>query len=249
MSLALAEAVTSFPNDCLPPEGDYKSKDALFASINAWAATKGYAFTTGRSTKERSGKQTITYTCNRFCRPPSVSRERQRKTTTRGTSCQFSVLAKESLDKSTWTLRHRPDKRYSLHNHEPSQHPSAHPAHRQLSKDDAAQLQNLVSSGVAPKDIRTYIRQNGNSIATQQDVYNRIAATRRDIWEGQSIIHALANQLDREGFWSRMPSCSRWPGYSCSNRLPRLRGIPPGLPRNPLPGLHIQDQQIQHAAP
>jgi hypothetical protein len=192
MSLLSAEAVASFADDCLPLERDYESRDALFASINEWAATKGYAFSTGRSTKEKSGRQTITYTCDRSCRPPSASRERQRRTTTRGTNCPFSVLAKESLDKGTWTLRHRPDKRFSVHNHEPSQHPSAHPAHRQLSKDDAAQLASLVNSGVAPKDIRTYIRQNGNSIATQQDVYNRIAATRRDICEGQSTIHALA---------------------------------------------------------
>jgi hypothetical protein len=204
MSLLSAEAVASFADDCLPPERDYESRDALFASINEWAATKGYAFSTGRSTKEKSGRQTITYTCDQSCRPPSASRERQRRTTTRGTNCPFSVLAKESLDKGTWTLRHRPGKRFSVHNHEPSQHPSAHPAHRQLSKDDAAQLASLVNSGVAPKNIRTYIRQNGNSIATQQDVYNRIAATRRDICEGQSTIHALANQLDREGFWSRM---------------------------------------------
>jgi hypothetical protein len=204
MSLPSAEAVTSFPDDCLPPERDYESRDALFASINAWAVIKGYAFTTGRSTKEKTGRQTITYACDRSCRPPAVSKERQRKTTFRGTGCQFSVLAKESLDKSTWTLRHRPDKRFSVHNHEPSHDPSAHPAHRQLSEDDTIQLTNLVNSGIAPKDIRTYLRQNGNSITTQQDVYNRIAATRRDICEGQSTIHALANQLDREGFWSRI---------------------------------------------
>ncbi|KAJ0130835.1 Catechol 1,2-dioxygenase [Fusarium oxysporum f. sp. albedinis] len=55
-----------------------------------------------------------------------------RKTTTRGTGCPFSVLAKESLDKTTWSLQHRPDKEYPKHNHPPSQHPSAHPVHRKL---------------------------------------------------------------------------------------------------------------------
>jgi hypothetical protein len=57
---------------------------------------------------------------------------------------------------------------------------------------------------VAPKDIRTYIRQNSNTIATQQDIYNRIADSKRELYEGQSTIHAFANHLDKEGFWNRM---------------------------------------------
>jgi hypothetical protein len=47
------------------------------------------------------------------------------------------------------------------------------------------------------------VRQGG-SLATRQDIYNRIADARRDACEGQSPIHALANQLDKEGFWSRI---------------------------------------------
>lgn len=194
----------SFPDDCLPPEGEYESRDALFKAINTWAQPKGYAFTTGKSTREKSGRQTVTYSCDRCCQPPSAFRERRRKTTTRGTGCQFSVLAKESLDKTVWTLRHRPDRRFSIHNHEPSQHPSAHPVHRILSKETVTTLASLSNAGIAPKDIRTYIRQNHNVMATQQDIYNRIADTKRAVCEGQSSIHALANQLDKEGFWSRM---------------------------------------------
>ena len=197
-------ALGAFREGCLPPECDYESRDALFKAINAWAAPRGYAFTTGKSTKEKTGRRTVTYSCDRSCRPPNSSKERQRKTTTRGTGCPFSVLAKESRDKKTWTLRHRPDERFSLHNHEPSQHPSAHPIHCTLSEEDTAHLRSLSNAGIAPKDIRTYIRQNTSSIATQQDIYNRIASARRDICEGQSTINALANQLDREGFWNRM---------------------------------------------
>ena len=63
----------------------------------------------------------------RHCLPPPTSTKRGRNTTTRGTGCQYSVLAKESLDKTTWILKHRIDKRFSTHNHELSQHPSAHP--------------------------------------------------------------------------------------------------------------------------
>ncbi|KAM5528545.1 hypothetical protein FOXYSP1_19026 [Fusarium oxysporum f. sp. phaseoli] len=198
------EAVTSFPEDCLPPERDYESRDALFQAINTWALPRGYAFTTGRSSRSTSGRQIVTYACDRWCRPPSASRDRQRKTTTRGTNCPFSIIAKESLDKTTWSLRHRPDRRFALHNHEPSQDPSAHPAHRKLSSKEKSTVASLANAGVPPKDIRTYIRQNSDSIATQQDIYNRIADSKRDLCEGQSTIHALANQLDKEGFWNRM---------------------------------------------
>ncbi|PNP59906.1 hypothetical protein FNYG_14768 [Fusarium nygamai] len=34
----------SFPDDCLPSERDYTSRDAVFKAINSWAAPRGYAF-------------------------------------------------------------------------------------------------------------------------------------------------------------------------------------------------------------
>jgi len=202
---ANANAITmaAFPGDCVPPEAIYDSREALFRSINAWAATRGYAFSTGKSTKEKSGRLTVTYACDRTFLLPTTRRERERirKTTTRGTGCPFSVLAKESPD-NTWILKHRPDRRFSIHNHEPSQHPSAHPVHRQLSQG-TSQLATLSNAGLAPKEIQTLVRQSG-SLATRQDIYNRIADVRRDACEGQSPIQALANQLDKEGFWSRI---------------------------------------------
>ena len=193
--------MASFPDNCLPPEAIYESREALFRSINVWAAAKGYAFSTGKSTKEKSGRITVTYACDRVFLVPTTARERLRKTTTRGTGCPFSVLAKESPD-NTWALKHRPDRCFSVHNHEPSHHPSAHPVHRQLS-GGTSQLASLSNAGIAPKEIQTLVRQSG-SLATRQDIYNRIADVRRDTCEGQSPIHALANQLDKEGFWSRI---------------------------------------------
>jgi hypothetical protein len=65
-------------------------------------------------------------------------------------------------------------------------------------------VSTLSNAGVAPKDIRTYIQQNSNSLATQQDIYNQIAVTKRVICEGQSTINALASQLEKEGFWCRI---------------------------------------------
>ena len=142
---------------------------------------------------------TVTYACGRAFEPPS--RSCIRKTTSRGTGCLFSVTAKETSS-NTWIVKHCLDHCFSIHNHEPSQHPSAHPVHRKLS-GGISQLESLTKAGIAPKEIQTIVRQSG-SLATRQDIYNKIADIRRDACEGQSPIHALANQLDKEGFWSRI---------------------------------------------
>lgn len=146
----------SFPNDYLPPEQDYESREALATAINTWAAARGYAFITRKSTTKSSGRKIVTYACDRSWKPQaSIEMERKRKSTTRGTSCPFSVLAKESSDSTTWSLRHRPDVGCSQHNHPPSQHPSAHPVHRQLDSSGKATISELISAGIAPKDRET----------------------------------------------------------------------------------------------
>lgn len=53
------------------------------------------------------------------------------------------------------------------------------------------------------KEIQTYIQQGG-SLVTRQDIYNRITDVRQNVYEGQSPIHTFANQLDKEGFYSRI---------------------------------------------
>lgn len=122
--------VKQFPDDCLPPEGEYSSRDALYTAINLWAAARGYAFVTGKSRKTQNGRRLVTYVCDRGGEPPMASNARQRSTTTRRIGCQFSILAKESLDKATWRLTHRQGSGFSQHNHEPSTNISAHPVHR-----------------------------------------------------------------------------------------------------------------------
>ena len=151
-----------FSDDCLPPEAEYESRNALVAAINAWAAPRGYAFVTARSSKEKTsrgktGKLTVTYACDRHCRPPDPTIERILNTSTRGTLCEFSVTAKESYDKTTWTLKHRQETRFSIHNHEPSWYISAHPALRVLDKIDGGIVDSLSNTGIAPRDIRTYM--------------------------------------------------------------------------------------------
>ena len=122
--------MATFPDDCLPPEGFFESRQTLYESINAYAKPRGYAFTTQRSTKGDNGFLKVFYAYDRSRRQPSLDdlREGKRKTTTRITNCPFSVLAKESNE--GWTLKHRPEVHFAIHNHEPSLHPSAHSVHR-----------------------------------------------------------------------------------------------------------------------
>ncbi|KJZ69936.1 hypothetical protein HIM_10674 [Hirsutella minnesotensis 3608] len=194
----------AFPSDTLPPKGTYESRESLVAAINTWAKPRGYAFTTGKSLKTANGRVRVILACDRNKPPPSASTERVRRTTSRRTGCKFSVLAKQSRDGTTWALTHRPDGECARHNHPPSEDPSAHPAHRRLTEQDAATISSLALSGTAPRDIRTYVHNHSDTLATQRDIYNRIAATRRDLREGQSSIEALVDQLYSEGFWCRV---------------------------------------------
>ncbi|KAL2104886.1 hypothetical protein VUR80DRAFT_9413 [Thermomyces stellatus] len=159
-------AQTTFPDDVLPPEGTYDSRQALLTATNSWAKPRGYAFATGKSLKTPSGRVKVIFSCDQNWLPPSTSTARKRRTCSRETGCKFSVLAKESLDGASWVLSYRPGQEYNLHNHEPSPHPSAHPAHRKLSSEDISLVTGLANAGIPPKDIRTYIRQNSNTITT-----------------------------------------------------------------------------------
>lgn len=191
-----------FPDDILPPEGDFDSRKAVFDHINYWAKPRGYAFTTGKSVKTSNGRVKVFFACDRNKAPPNESINRKRRTTSQRTSCLFSVVAKESLDKTTWVLRHRPDPKFSKHNHPPSPEPSVHRTHRQLADEDVAVIAGLTTAGIPPREIRTYIRQTSNSLITQQDVYNHAAETRQKLFQGQGSIQALVNQLNDEGFRS-----------------------------------------------
>ncbi|PCG88148.1 Hypothetical protein PENO1_111880 [Penicillium occitanis (nom. inval.)] len=197
-------ALEGFSSDILPPEGDFNSRKAVFDYVNSWAKPRGYAFTTGKSLKTSNGRVKVFFACDRNKPPPNPSSNRKRRTSSQRTNCLFSVVAKDSLDGTTWALRHRPDPKFCEHNHPPSTEPSVHRVHRRLPDEEANVIADLTTAGVPPREIRTYIRQTSNALATQQDVYNLAASTRRKLVQGQSSIQALVNQLNDEDFWSRV---------------------------------------------
>ncbi|KAG6990012.1 PKS-NRPS hybrid synthetase [Fusarium oxysporum f. sp. conglutinans] len=192
-----------FPDDVLPPEGTYSSREQVREAINDWARPRGYAFSISKSRTYANGKRECVFSCDRGAgRTPSLSGSRE--TSTRRTGCLFSVLAKEDRITGNWLLKHRQGTQFHTHNHEPSLHPTAHPSHRQLSREDQLKVQNLSNAGIVPKKIRSYLREHSDTIATQQDIYNCISESKRALAKGQSTIHALADELNKEGFWSRI---------------------------------------------
>ncbi|KAL9561324.1 hypothetical protein ACKAV7_014679 [Fusarium commune] len=196
-----------FPDDAMPPEGQYSSREELVTAINAWAAPRGYAFSVKSSVVTPSGRTRVIYSCDRGAgKAPKVkpAKERKRKTTTRRTGCQFSIAAKESLCKTVWSLTHRPGPGFDRHNHEPSFSERAHPVHRHLSSPDRSTVHKLSNAGIEPRKIQSYLHLNSDTLATQQDIYNYIAQGKRELAKGQSNMHALANELENEGFWSQI---------------------------------------------
>jgi hypothetical protein len=145
-----APSSTSMP---LPPEAKYSSKEELYASIQAWAAQHHYAFRIERSTKiQNSGRTRILYSCDRARLAPPANhpqkslQDRQRRTATRKTGCQFLIIACKGMD-TQWELRHRPGTEYSVHNHPPSQSISSYPAHRKLAQAEINQARSLHNVG------------------------------------------------------------------------------------------------------
>ncbi|KAL9565692.1 hypothetical protein ACKAV7_009874 [Fusarium commune] len=170
-----------FPDDAMPPEGQYSSREELVTAINAWAAPRGYAFSVKSSVVTPSGRTRVIYSCDRGAgKAPKVkpAKERKRKTTTRRTGCQFSIAAKESLCKTVWSLTHRPGPGFDRHNHEPSFSERAHPVHRHLSSPDRSTVHKLSNAGIEPRKIQSYLHLNSDTLATQQDIYNYITQDR-----------------------------------------------------------------------
>ncbi|KAF5962904.1 transposase [Fusarium bulbicola] len=200
------ELASQWPDDVLPPEAVYTSREALLADINKWAKARGYTFITRRTTHTANGRACIYFSCDRgggkYTSVPDNKRKRKR--TTQRTECKFSVIGKESLCKTKWSLRHRPDASFSYHNHEPTVGSGvAHTTHRKLADEDVLMVKKLTLAGVEQRQIKSYLLQNTNTLFIDSDLTNCISRAKQDLANGQSHMVALLHHLDTEGFWSR----------------------------------------------
>jgi hypothetical protein len=206
----------------LPPEATYSSKEELYAAIKAFAAQHYYAFIIGRSNKINNGpRMKIFYNCDRYGSPPpdnhpkNYLQARKRRTATRKTGCQFSIVAIQSTD-TEWEVRHRPGTIYSIHNHPPSQSTSSHPAHRRLAPAEIDQARSLhdagksnilyieikranISTGSKPGQAITYLRETTTTPLQPYDIYNLNASFKREQRRGLSANDALIQHLKDKG--------------------------------------------------
>jgi hypothetical protein len=60
------------------------------------------------------------------------------------------VVAKESLDRTMWVLRYRPNPKFSKHNYLLSSEPSVHQTYHQLADEDIAIITGLITIGIPP---------------------------------------------------------------------------------------------------
>ena len=138
----------------LPPLATYPSKEALFEAIQSWAKLQGYAFATIRSKQIKGKRQKVYYACDRHPLPEARPRiERVRETQSRGSGCLFQVVAVETSSLG-WEVRYRPEARFNIHNHPPSQSPAAHPSHRRLLVEAQNTTRSLFSAGKSRVIIR-----------------------------------------------------------------------------------------------
>ena len=56
--------MATFLNDYLPPEGFFKTRDALFELINAYVKPQGYAFITQKLIRGPNGFSKVFFICN-----------------------------------------------------------------------------------------------------------------------------------------------------------------------------------------
>ena len=95
----------------------------------------------------RNGRQKVFYACDRHPTPRLEPRpERIQDTQSRSTGCLFQVVAAETLS-SEWEVKYRPEARFHIYNHPPSQSPVAHPSHRRLPVEAQNTVQNLFLAG------------------------------------------------------------------------------------------------------
>jgi hypothetical protein len=76
----------------------------------------------------------------------------------------------------------------------------AHPVHRIISASKRAEISDYVAAGLSPKEIQSLLREKHETIATRQDIYNQIAAIRRQGYQGLSPTDVFITGLQNENF-------------------------------------------------
>ncbi|KAJ7964071.1 Protein FAR1-RELATED SEQUENCE 5 [Quillaja saponaria] len=78
---------------------------------------------------------------------------------------------------------------------------SGHPSCRRFSEEEIVRIKDMNKAGIAPRQILSSLRQNNpNLLAVSRTLYNVKAKIRKDSLGGRTMIQALMDELDENGF-------------------------------------------------
>nr|KAJ0184863.1 hypothetical protein LSAT_V11C900471780 [Lactuca sativa] len=100
-------------------------------------------------------------------------------------------------DDGVWVLKAK----NLTHNHEPSTDISGHPSFRRLSPNDVQSVKNMTLSGIPLRQILSSLSQgNPNLPAVSRTIYNLKAKIRKESLGNRSMVNALFEEFEKEGF-------------------------------------------------
>ena len=185
---------------------EYDSYDELFQTFQKHCAPHGYSLVFRSQNKYKNGI-TRFYDCDRGGKPRDrknqdthVSKKRD-NTGSRKVNCPFRINAKKLLS-GKWKIEYKEEN----HNHEASDGPVNHPAHRikTLDSNRSAEevLKTLVSRMTKVSIIQAVLKRDWGIELTKRDIYNMRARKRIGELNGLTPIQWLAQELEERSFCS-----------------------------------------------
>nr|XP_043637923.1 protein FAR1-RELATED SEQUENCE 5-like [Erigeron canadensis] len=173
----------------------FESCEALVKSAREYYYTKGYGVSIRNSKKDKF----VTLQCDRggsYRDIRGIQDKRQKKATTRLISCPFRIIGSKGVD-GTWVYKPK----HLKHNHEPSSDMSGHPSFRKLPPDTVQTVEEMTKSGTPPRQILSSLRQQNPDLpANSRTIYNVKRKIKRDNLGNQSVIGALFEEFEKDGF-------------------------------------------------
>nr|KAJ0186149.1 hypothetical protein LSAT_V11C900470640 [Lactuca sativa] len=173
----------------------FESYDELLKSLRDFYYAKGY----GVSIKDSSKDKYVTLQCDRggsYRDRMCIGDKRKKNSGSRLINCSFQIVGKKGND-GFWVLKAK----NLTHNYEPSTDISGHPSFRRLSPNDVQSVKNMTLSGIPPRQILSSLRQqNPNIPAVSRTIYNLKAKIRKQNLGNRSMVSALFEEFEKEGF-------------------------------------------------
>ncbi|POW19717.1 hypothetical protein PSHT_04342 [Puccinia striiformis] len=176
-----------------PPHKRFLSMDDLVEFVRMWAKHHGYGISKGSS---HAGKN-IYIRCDRGgTYTGKLKNLAKRDSSTRKCECAFQVKGSTSQAKGATDQSWHLVVMTGEHNHPASHCPSAHPSHRQLTKEQMEEVRKLSKSNVKTTQILLQLRQSDpETLAVNRTISNALHKIRLEDLAGQTPIAALFTLL------------------------------------------------------